>query len=243
MAPERAHSILSRMHIASHAPGMPLHTHLQRLCSRSPEKARSFQGLVAGCKTDLSLSSVGRQRIRSCAMSRDIRSFADIHSHRCSGPDVVRSVEPGDPMPGSYGTVWYSVGIHPWNTGSAVGEAEYAELERLAADPRVVAVGECGLDALRGGASDVQEAAFLRQAAIAEKVAKPLIIHCVRRYGRLMELHHELKPRQLWIVHGFRGKPELARQLAAAGIGISLGIPRPDIAAVVPPPLLFAETD
>jgi len=146
-------------------------------------------------------------------------------------------------MQGAFGSAWYSVGIHPWSTVCEVPDELFDRLSTMVADPRVVAVGEAGLDALRGGPTERQEAVFLRQAAIAEKAGKPLVVHCVRRYGRLMELHKAFSPQQLWIVHGFRGKPELARQLVAAGIGISLGEPRADIEAVVPPRLLFFETD
>ena len=176
-------------------------------------------------------------------MTPDIHSFADIHTHGRTGPGMVCSVEPGDVLEGEYGSAWYSVGIHPWSTAGDIPEVLYERLEAMAADPRVVAIGEAGLDALRGGSPEVQEAVFARQAAIATKMNKPLVVHCVRRYGRLMELHRTFSPHSLWIVHGFRGKPELARQLAAAGIGVSLGAPRPDIAVVVPPELLFAETD
>lgn len=176
-------------------------------------------------------------------MIHDLHSFDDIHTHGHTGSSVICSIEPTEEMTGDYGSAWYSVGIYPWSTAAEVPDALFRRLEALAGDCRVVAVGEAGLDALRGGPAERQELVFERQAAIAEKVGKPLIVHCVRRYGRLMELHKAFSPRQLWIVHGFRGKPELARQLAAAGIGISLGEPRPDIEAVVPPALLFRETD
>lgn len=173
----------------------------------------------------------------------NLHSFADIHSHTRIAPDTVCSVEPGASMPGAYGEAWYSVGIHPWSTDTPVAATTMEELATLADDPRVVAIGEAGLDALRGGPQDYQEEIFLHQAALAERVGKPLIIHCVRRYGRLLELHRSLRPSVQWVVHGFSGKSELARQLAAAGIGISLRTPRPEIEAVVPPHLLFHETD
>lgn len=176
-------------------------------------------------------------------MTPDLHRFADIHTHGRTGPAMVCSIEPDESLEGDYGSAWYSVGIHPWSTVDAVPEELFGRLEAMVADSRVVAIGEAGLDALRGGPAERQEAVFMRQAAIAEKVEKPLVVHCVRRYGRLMELHKAFAPRQLWIVHGFRGKPELARQLAAAGIGISLGQARPDIEAVVPASLLFRETD
>lgn len=176
-------------------------------------------------------------------MNPDLHSFDDIHTHGRTGPRMVCSIEPGDEMTGTLGSAWYSVGIHPWSTTAEIPESLFQKLREIAADPRVVAIGEAGLDALRGGPADRQNDVFIRQIAISETLQKPLIVHCVRRYGRLLELHKELSPRQLWIVHGFRGKPELARQLAAAGLAISLADPRPDIEAVVPQSLLFRETD
>lgn len=172
-----------------------------------------------------------------------LHSFADIHSHSGIGPDTITSIEPGQEMLSEPGMAWYSVGIHPWNTETPVAEETFEKLRRQAAAPRVVAIGEAGLDALRGGEDRYQEEVFLRQAQIAEELGKPLIIHCVRRYGRIMDLHRMLAPKQLWVIHGFRGKAELARQLAASGIGISLQSERADIEAVVPPALLFRETD
>ena len=172
-----------------------------------------------------------------------LRDFDDVHCHGRSGPRMITSVGPDDDMPGVYGEAWYSVGVNPWDSATAT-EDDIERVRVAAADPRVVAVGEAGLDARRGGEADVQECIFLEQARIAEEVGKPLIVHCVGRYGRLMELHRAFAPRQLWVVHGFRGKPELARQLVALGMGVSLGVRyNPDVPAVVPPHLLFHETD
>lgn len=173
-----------------------------------------------------------------------LHSFADIHTHGRTGPDIITSVEPRQKMTGEYGKAWYSVGIHPWSTSVTVNESDFELLEQMAADPRTVAIGECGFDRNRGGSVDYQRDIFMRHVAISERLKKPLVIHCVGRYGMLMELHREVKPKQLWIIHGFTGKPELARQLAAEGIGISLGQrSNPVLADIVPQSLLFHETD
>lgn len=176
-----------------------------------------------------------------------LSAFSDIHTHGRTGADIICSIEPEDAeilersIPGR---AWFSVGIHPWSTGVSIPESTFELLDKLSSDERVAAIGEAGLDALRGGEASYQEEVFLRQAALAEKVRKPLIIHCVRRYGRLMELYATFRPQQLWVIHGFRGKSELARQLARQGIGISTDAhPRADIDAVVPPHLRFHETD
>ncbi len=170
-----------------------------------------------------------------------LNDFDDIHTHGRTGSRTLTSIEPGDEIKTAYGEGWYSVGLHPWHLGE---HPDYAALDRVAADRRIVAIGETGLDKLRGPSEAVQEASFIHHAELSERLGKPMIVHCVGRYGRLIELRRELRPKQLWIVHGFRGKPELARQLVDAGFGISLGEHfNPGVPAVVPGALLFAETD
>lgn len=171
--------------------------------------------------------------------------FADIHTHRHDAPvDAVICVDPSDgSMPPLCPDRHYSAGIHPWRAALA-GPDAWCRLEELAALPGVVAVGEAGLDTLRGPAINVQLPVFERQARLAEAVGKPLIIHAVRAWQQLITLHRRMRPAQPWIIHGFRGKPELARQLVAQGFHISLG-PRfnPGVPAVVPPHMLHRESD
>lgn len=170
--------------------------------------------------------------------------FADIHTHRRRGPDCITNLEAGQSIDTAPGEAYYSAGIHPWDTGSPVPDYLWQWLEHIAADQRVVAIGECGLDALSGGPSEVQTEVFIRQARLAERVEKPLIIHAVRSWPQIMALRRRLCPRQTWIIHGFRGKPELARQLLAAGFDISKGTRyNPAALAVIPPDRLHRETD
>lgn len=149
-------------------------------------------------------------------------NFDDIHSHSRRGPATVTNLEYGAEIDTAPGEAWYSVGFHPWDTvGGAQPDMEY--LRRMASDSRVVAVGEAGIDRLRGGDAAAQREAFRLQALLAEEVGKPLIIHCVRAWDDIIALHRELKPRVEWIIHGFRGGREQARQLLAAGFMLSLG--------------------
>ena len=133
-----------------------------------------------------------------------------------------------------------SVGIHPWYADTA----DFEIVEALAADPLVAAVGEAGFDRLRGPAAVVQRDVFRRQATLASRVGKPLIIHCVKAWDMLYEEHRNLRPDVPWIVHGFRGKPQEAEALLKRGIGLSLG-PRfnATTAAMIPDGSLFIETD
>ena len=113
-----------------------------------------------------------------------------------------------------------SVGLHPYY----VGLVDEAEVEMLSHRPEVVAIGESGLDRLATAPMEAQEAAFLRMIALSEARGLPLIIHCVRAFDRLLALRKTSRTRQAWVVHGFRGKPELARQLTDAGLILSFGV-------------------
>lgn len=137
-----------------------------------------------------------------------------------------------------------SIGIHPWHINDN-WKSELASIAEWAKFTNVVAIGECGLDMLKSPADiELQEEIFLTHAQLAEEMQKPLIIHCVKAYDRLMALRKELKPRQAWIIHGFRGKPQLAAQLVNAGFNISLGERfNPDSAKAIPTNKLFIESD
>ena len=74
--------------------------------------------------------------------------------------------------------VWASVGIHPHDAGEATDE-DFAEMERLARSPRVVGLGEMGLDFFRDlSPRDTQARVFRRQLDMARAVGKPVVIHC-----------------------------------------------------------------
>jgi len=80
--------------------------------------------------------------------------------------------------------IWATVGIHPTEIKTAQveldqDEKEFQELRRLALHPKVVAIGECGLDYFHCGPSDIpaQIEAFEKHIAIANEAKKPLMLH------------------------------------------------------------------
>lgn len=137
----------------------------------------------------------------------------------------------------------YSVGIHPWDADAA-DISLWDKLEKAAGEKNVMAIGEAGLDLMRGPSIEIQTECFKRHIELSEAVGKPLVIHCVRAFHRLLKLIKEMSPKQPWIVHGFRGKPELAHQLIDAGMWISLGPKFNDLTAeIIPAERLLIETD
>lgn len=163
----------------------------------------------------------------------------DIHTHT-PAPGAVVNRYPGEPfIPGMV----HSIGIHPWHTRETTDRL-IASLRTLAAHPATVAIGETGIDQLRGADTARQENIFRIHAELAEIHSKPLIIHSVRSHHLILSLHKQLRPASPWIIHGFRGNPTTARQLVAAGLLLSLG-PRfnPDVPTLLPAEKLLLETD
>lgn len=138
---------------------------------------------------------------------------------------------------------YFSVGLHPWDvTGD--DEVNFRMLEETIANPRVLAVGECGFDTLKGPSHELQEQAFIRQVELSERYAKPMVLHVVRDFDSVIRLIKTLKPVQTWLIHGFRGGPEQMNQLWSHGILVSFGLKHnPDSLKAVPSDRLFLETD
>lgn len=142
----------------------------------------------------------------------------------------------------------FSVGIHPWDTvkldSPDILKREFDILDRVAGENAVVAIGETGMDYLKGASLTLQEFVFRHHIELSERLCKPLVIHCVKAWDKLFALHKEYSPRQNWAIHGFRGKPELARQLVSRGIYLSLGKKfNSEIIDVVPHEFILSETD
>lgn len=136
----------------------------------------------------------------------------------------------------------YSVGIHPWDEADSALRLDV--LTALAARPEVAAIGEAGLDLAKGAPMYRQLLAFRRQVEISEEVGKPLIVHCVKTTDMIMGLRRDLRPRQPWVVHGFRGKPAAAQQLLRCGCWLSFGERfNAETVRMVPADFLLAETD
>lgn len=175
----------------------------------------------------------------------------DIHSHH-EGAQAVMSLSAVD-LASKYAAAEevalnpnqaYSVGIHPWDTAGAIDEKAWAILEALATRPEVVAIGECGVDTLKGGPMFKQLLTFKRQLSLAEMVGKPMIIHDVKGHDILIGLHRDLAPKVKWAFHGFRYKPTVAEMFTSRGIYLSMGEQfNAETLRAIPRELLLAETD
>lgn len=179
--------------------------------------------------------------------------FLDIHNHGSSPSPGIFSVENlmahEQYEPGSTEGMTYTCGIHPWHLNENSLGNQLEKVALYARHENVAAIGEAGFDKLRGPGKDIQAKAFEEQIKIAEENSKPVYIHCVKSWDDLLAAHRKMKPATPWLIHGFRGKKELASQLISRGMYISFWfefIIRPgsgDLLRYLPSDRIFLETD
>jgi TatD DNase family protein len=146
-----------------------------------------------------------------------------------------------------------TVGIHPHDAADAT-EADFAAMERLAREsPRVVALGEMGLDYFRDlSPRDVQEEVLRRQLDMARRLDKPVVIHCRDAHAETLAILAAERVGEIGgVMHCFSADVEVAKRCLDLGLAISLAGPvtyknaraLPDVARFVPADRLVLETD
>src|SRR6202142_2448046 len=138
-----------------------------------------------------------------------------------------------------YEHVWATIGLHPVHTAKSyhdtkeLGEGgkeftsrgeifDMAAYEALGANPRVIAVGECGLDYYRTeeNTKKIQKEAFVQQIELANKLNKPLMLHIRNAYDDALEIlkaHAKVRGD----VHFFAGDWAIARKFLDLGFTLS----------------------
>jgi TatD DNase family protein len=144
-----------------------------------------------------------------------------------------------------------AVALHPTRT-AALTEHDHAEIERLARDPRVVAVGETGLDYYWDHSPPAaQQESFRRHIDLAKRLRKPLMIHDRDAHEDVLRILREEGAPDTVVFHCFSGDAAMAGECADAGYVLSFAGPvtfrnaraLQEAAVVVPEDQLLAETD
>jgi TatD DNase family protein len=152
--------------------------------------------------------------------------------------------------------VYAAVALHPTRANALDDEAR-AEIERLAAHPRVVAIGETGMDMfwpgrLEGCAEPAeQREAFAWHIDLAKRTGKPLMIHNRDADAEVLDVLRAEGAPDTVIFHCFSSGPEMARVCVDSGWLLSLSgtvsfknaAALRDAARLIPPGQLLVETD
>jgi TatD DNase family protein len=123
--------------------------------------------------------------------------------------------------------VYAAVALHPTRADALTDDAR-AEIERLASHPRVVAVGETGMDMYWPGRLDgcaqpaVQREAFAWHIDLAKRIGKPLMIHNRDADAEVLDVLRAEGAPETVIFHCFSSGSAMARECVAAGWMVSL---------------------
>ena len=162
-------------------------------------------------------------------LDREIK-FIDFHTHgETVSPETlsVISFELADfkkspPIPAA--DKFFSVGLHPWRLPATTAGLEKVlpALRQALASPGVIALGEAGLDRLRGPDMTIQTAFFTAVLKLAAELNKTMIVHCVRAYPELLALKKQFADVKM-LVHGYNGKVDILEQLLRHDCFVSFG--------------------
>ena len=150
-----------------------------------------------------------------------------------------------------YSQIYAAVGMHP-HDAKDMQEQDYNQLLRWASHPKVVAIGEIGLDYHYDlSPRPVQQEVFLRQLDIVRQTGKPFIIHEREAHADTFEIVRTVAQGLEGVFHCFSGSVETAREYLKLGFYISVAGPvtfpksakTKEVARYVPLDRLLVETD
>ncbi|WP_317930342.1 TatD family hydrolase [Halioxenophilus sp. WMMB6] len=123
-------------------------------------------------------------------------------------------------------SVQFALGVHPWWVTPATAaelSAFKGRLLQAAGELPCVAIGESGVDGLRGPPLAVQAEWLALHAEVAVALDKPLIVHAVRSHDTIQPILKRFRRQLRGVIHAFSGGPELARQYWQAGFYLGIG--------------------
>ena len=138
--------------------------------------------------------------------------YYNAHTHRI--PDNHIGIYQSD---AEYTARLFSVGVHPWQAAVQT----LSEIIPALHHKNCRALGEVGLDRLKGPSMEIQHAMLLAQLALANELQKPVIFHLVRAWDEFYALLKS-KHQTPWIIHGFNSPKQVSRLLQTKVI-FSLG--------------------
>lgn len=143
-------------------------------------------------------------------------TFFDIHHHHVQKHSGIYNVSVGEAAPSGF----FSAGIHPHLIVEDATE-QFIWLHEISKHKNCLAIGECGLDGLINIDDQIQEEVFQLQIDLANIINKPVIVHCVRRFSRLIYFRKKIKVPM--IIHGFNKRKTIGDELQKHDFYLSFG--------------------
>ncbi len=182
-----------------------------------------------------------RDEIVENAKKNQVMYMTTIGYNEATSREAVKDAE-------KYEGVYATVGLHPEN----VDEYENFDfIYELVKNPKVVAVGEIGLDYHWGGDKERQKELFIKQIEIANELGKPVVIHSRDADMDMLEILKSHKIENGFVMHCFSSSVEILKEVLKLGAYVSIAGPVTfknarslvEVVKLVPEDKLLIETD
>ena len=196
------------------------------------------------CHLDMEAFDSDRDEVIKRAFEAQIKYIINVGSDREGN---IRGLD----LSAKYPNIYSASGIHP-HDAKMLDESLYNELKKWVRQPKVVAVGEIGLDYhYMHSPKGVQVEAFIRQIALARETDLPIIVHSREAHNDTLRILREEATDITGVLHCFSGDIEMAKKAMELGFYISIAGPvtfknaanLKEIAEFIPDDFLLIETD
>lgn len=212
--------------------------------------AKELQIIDTHAHLDMSVFDKDRPEVMARAKSSHVHQIINPTTDLESGKKAISLTK-------KYLEILVGVGFHPHDS-TGVSEVQIMELTKLVNNPKVVAIGEIGLDFYRDYAPrEIQIKTLKLQLDLAARVGLPIIIHCRQAENEMLYILHDWlssnsssQRQSPGVIHCFNGGKDTLRQYLEMGFYIALGayigyptVKMYDVILNIPDDRLVVETD
>ncbi len=201
------------------------------------------------CHLDEDRFDIDRQTVIERALTANVRRMISVGTDIESDKKTIALAE-------QYPQIYAAIGIHP-NESFTATEVDFNRLQELVKHPKVVAIGETGLDFYRDySPREAQINNFVRHLELARQTGLPVVVHTRQSVPETLEIlknwvkQSGASKDSPGVIHCFSGDWQTARQFLNLGFYLSfggyIGYPRshaPEVIKQIPPEKLLVETD
>ena len=152
--------------------------------------------------------------------------FLNFHAHQqmpADGEIVIQSLFlQEDLIMNKHDKIFFTSGLHPWHADLLSVDEIKERLEKLILSNSIIAIGETGIDKLKGPSIEKQFDVLKMHIQIADKYKKPLIIHSVKAHNEILKLKIDSKSKVPWVIHHFNGSRQMAMDFIEHGFYLSV---------------------
>jgi len=169
------------------------------------------------CHLNFACFDIQREMLLQTLQENNITKLIIPATHRAEWSKISRLCE-------KHPNLYYALGYHPhFLEYFKPGDLQYLQTLLENRNTQCVALGEIGLDKFAKTTIQVQERIFTAQLEIAQQLELPVILHVVKKQGRVLEILRQLNFTQGGVYHAFSGSEEVALDFIKLGFKLGIG--------------------